>query len=58
MDEPILWGLRSYFVDDVLGVYPSREQAEETMRRVIAEEPVWKGTLTVVQLRFGSFCPN
>lgn len=58
MIVPFVWALRSSFVDDVLEVFPSREQAEETLRRVVEDEPVWNGRLSVVQLVYTDFCPN
>jgi hypothetical protein len=44
----MLWGLTDKFVDDLIEVYRSREQAERALRAVLADEPEWEGMLAVV----------
>jgi hypothetical protein len=44
----MLWGLADKFVDDLIEVYRSREQAEWALRRVLADEPEWEGMMQVV----------
>ncbi|HKP17710.1 MAG TPA: hypothetical protein VJT84_04465 [Gaiellaceae bacterium] len=44
----MLWGLADKFVDDVIEIYQSREQAERALRRVLADEPEWEGMMRVV----------
>jgi hypothetical protein len=42
------WGLADYFVDELIEVYPSREQAERALDNVLGDEPEWEGMLDVV----------
>jgi hypothetical protein len=44
----MLWGLADRFVDDVVEVYRSREQAERALRAVLTDEPEWEGMMAVV----------
>jgi hypothetical protein len=44
----MLWGLADRFVDDVIEVYRSREQAERALRAVLRDEPEWEGMMEVV----------
>jgi hypothetical protein len=46
----MLWGLADYFVDELIEVYRSREQAERALRAVLADEPDWEGMMEVVQI--------
>jgi hypothetical protein len=42
------WGLADYFVDELIEVYASREQAERALANVLRDEPEWEGMLEVV----------
>lgn len=44
----MLWGLADHFVDEVIELYRSREQAERALRGVLADEPDWAGMMEVV----------
>jgi hypothetical protein len=44
----MLWGLADRFVDEVIELYCSREQAERALRAVLADEPDWAGMIEVV----------
>ncbi len=44
----MLWGLTDRFVDEVIEVYRSREQAERALEAVISDEPEWEGMIEVV----------
>ena len=44
----MLWALADRFVDEVIQVYRSREQAERALRAVLADEPDWTGMIEVV----------
>jgi hypothetical protein len=44
----MLWGLTDHFVDEVIELYKSREQAERALLRVLADEPDWAGMMEVV----------
>lgn len=44
----MLWGLADRFVDDLIEVYRSREQAERALERVLADEPEWEGMMRIV----------
>ena len=46
----MVWGLADRFVDEVIEVYLTREQAEQALRTVLADEPDWEGMLEVVPL--------
>jgi hypothetical protein len=52
----MLWGLVDYFVDEVIAVYGSREQAERALGRVLTDEPDWEGMIEVVQLSVPAHC--
>jgi hypothetical protein len=52
----MLWGLVDYFVDDVIEVYRSREQAERALGRVLADEPEWEGMIEVIQVSLPAYC--
>jgi hypothetical protein len=44
----MLWGLADRFVDEVIELYCSREQAERALDAVLADEPDWAGMMEVV----------
>lgn len=44
----MLWGLADRFVDEVIELYRSREQAERALHKVLADEPEWVGMMEVV----------
>ena len=44
----MLWALADRFVDEVIQLYRSREQAERALRAVLADEPDWTGMMEVV----------
>ena len=44
----MLWALADRFVDEVIELYRSREQAERALRAVLADEPDWTGMMEVV----------
>jgi hypothetical protein len=52
----MLWGLADYFVDEIIGVYRSREQAERALQAVLADEPEWEGMMEVVQVSLPAYC--
>ncbi len=46
----MLWGLADRFVDEVVQVYRSREQAERALAAVLTDEPEWEGMIEVVPI--------
>ena len=44
----MLWGLADHFVDEVIELYRSREQAERALDNVLNDEPEWEGMIEVV----------
>jgi hypothetical protein len=44
----MLWALADRFVDEVIELYRSREQAERALRAVLADEPDWTGRREIV----------
>ena len=44
----MLWGLTDRFVDEVIELYCSREQAERALRAVLTDEPEWEGMIEIV----------
>ncbi len=46
----MLWGLSDRFVDEVIQVYRSREQAERALAAVLVDEPEWEGMMEIVPL--------
>jgi hypothetical protein len=46
----MLWALADRFVDEVIALYGSREQAESALRAVLAEEPDWTGMMEIVPI--------
>ena len=39
----MLWALADRFVDEVIELYRSREQAERALHNVLRDEPEWEG---------------
>jgi hypothetical protein len=54
----MLWGLADHFVDEVIGLYRSREQAEKALRAVLEDEPDWAGMMEVVPVQNGHWQPK
>ena len=54
----VLWGLADDFVDEVINVYRSRDEAERALRAVISDEPDWEGMFRVVPLLLAEFNSN
>jgi len=54
----VLWALADDFVDEVISVYRSREEAERALRAVLDDEPEWEGKFRVVPLLLAEYCPN
>jgi hypothetical protein len=44
----MVWGLTDHFVGEVVAFFPTREQAERALRRVLRDEPDWTGMIEVV----------
>ena len=49
----MLWGLTDRFVDEVIEVYRSREQAQRALEAVLADEPEWEGMMEIVPVPHG-----
>jgi hypothetical protein len=49
----MLWALADRFVDEVIELYRSREQAERALRAVLADEPDWTGMMEIVPVPLG-----
>ena len=54
----MLWGLADHFVEEVIELYRSREQAERALRKVLADEPDWAGMMEVVPVQNGHWQPK
>ena len=54
----IYWGLADAFVDEVIEIYPSADEAEEALERVLEDEPDWRGMFRVIPVCLYEFCPN
>jgi hypothetical protein len=54
----MLWGLADHFVDEVIELYRSREQAEKALHNVLADEPDWAGMMEVVPVLDGHWRPK
>jgi hypothetical protein len=54
----VLWGLADDFVDEVINVYRSREDAERALEAILDDEPEWEGKFRVVPLLLAEYCPN
>lgn len=52
------WGLADRFVDELIEVYDSRDEADRALRNVLADEPEWTGMMEVVPVMLFEFCPN
>ena len=50
----MLWALSDRFVDEVIELYRSREQAERALRNVLRDEPEWEGMMEIVPVPLGS----
>jgi len=50
----MLWALADRFVDEVIELYRSREQAERALHNVLRDEPEWEGMMEVVPVLRGS----
>jgi hypothetical protein len=48
----MLWALADHFVDEVIQLYRSREQAERALEAVLVDEPEWEGMFEVVPVAF------
>ena len=57
-DPVIFFGLADYSVQEVIEFYPSREEAEETLRQVLEDEPAFENILEVVTVDLGDTSPN
>jgi hypothetical protein len=44
----MLWGLADHFINEVIELYRSREQAERALENVLRDEPEWEGMMEVV----------
>lgn len=44
----MLWGLSDRFVDEVIAVYRTRDEAVGAMKAMLADEPKWEGMIEVV----------
>jgi hypothetical protein len=51
-------GHADHRVEEVIDFYPSREEAEETLKQVLQDEPGWAGVLEVVSVELGSASAN
>ena len=56
------WGLASRIVDEAVELYLTREEAEATLRRVLADEPGWNDVVYVAPVELGAgqapYCAN
>ncbi len=50
--RPESW--RNHSVREVIDFFPSREEAEESLKQVLQDEPGWAGVLEVVEVELGS----
>jgi hypothetical protein len=48
----ILYGLADARLQEAVELFPSREQAEEALAQVLADEPDWSELLSIVRLDF------
>jgi hypothetical protein len=44
------WALADRFVDEVIELYGSREQAERALEAVLQDEPDWEGMMEVIPM--------
>jgi hypothetical protein len=47
----MLWGLADYFVEQVIAVYPTRDQAVRALKLMLRDEPEWEGMIEVVPVQ-------
>jgi hypothetical protein len=47
----MLWGLTDHFVDQVIAVYQTREEAARALKAMIADEPEWEGMIEIVAVQ-------
>jgi hypothetical protein len=52
----MLWGLSDRFVDEVIAVYRTRDEAVGAMKAMLADEPKWKGMIEVVPVAERRHC--
>ena len=50
----MLWGLSDRFVDEVIAVYRTRDEAVGAMKAMLADEPKWEGMIEVVPVPLSS----
>ena len=48
----IYYGVASYFVSEVMGFFPTREEAEAIVQQVIDEAPELAGDVFVAEIQF------
>jgi hypothetical protein len=44
----MLWGVRDCYVDEVVAVYATRDEAVRALATMLRDEPEWNGMLDVV----------
>jgi hypothetical protein len=54
----IFYGLATWDAQRVEDFFLTREEAEECLREVLADEPGWAGRMGIVRLDFGSMEPS
>ena len=54
----MLWALADHFVDEVIELYRSRDQAERALLAVLDDEPDWAGMMEVVPVLDGHWQPK
>lgn len=47
----MLWGLTDHFVDQVIAVFQTREQAVKALRGMLEDQPEWEGMIEVVPVQ-------
>jgi len=52
------WGLADHSLHEVIEFYASAEEAEQTLKLVLADEPDWAGMLEVVEIDLGRSSDN
>ena len=51
-DAVIFYGLTASSMHKVIEFYASREEAEQALREILADEPGWRELLAVVPVKF------
>jgi hypothetical protein len=46
--QVLLYALRDRSLDELIGFFPSQEQAEATLVEILADEPQWRELLDVL----------